>query len=310
MTYRPTLFVALIAMVCVAALIYVDKGIAANSMENQNRVIRPTPANWSALGLTISNLGHATLLMNVFGTSIITDPAFYDKVGLSVDGLFTVGPRRFIPCALGPSELPPIDIILITHPHMDHLDVPSLKMLPKSSIVVGCRDCAELIKPLGFQDVRALSWGDETTVGDLKISALGARHWGRRWPWDIDRGYNSYILEKHGTRFLVACDSAFTDVFAPLAQRHLNAAAFSIGAYDPWITSHANPEQVWKMFQQSGARYLIPIHWGTFRLSKEPMDEPMQRLITAAGPDEKRIVLRQIGATWQLPAESETAAAR
>jgi L-ascorbate metabolism protein UlaG (beta-lactamase superfamily) len=78
-------------------------------------------------------------------------------------------------------------------------------------------------------------------------------------------------------------------------------AVFSVGAYDPWIWNHANPEQVWAMFESTGARYLVPIHWGTFRLGKEPLEEPIQRLIVAAGDQQARIVLRQIGVSWTMP---------
>ncbi|HJU28441.1 MAG TPA: hypothetical protein VJ718_04685, partial [Candidatus Binataceae bacterium] len=86
-------------------------------------------------------------------------------------------------------------------------------------------------------------------------------------------------------------------------------AAFSIGAYDPWIRNHANPEQVWAMFEQTGAHWLVPIHWGTFKLSKEPRDEPMRRLTAAAGDQAGRIVLRQIGATWRMPEAASVRAA-
>jgi L-ascorbate metabolism protein UlaG (beta-lactamase superfamily) len=101
---------------------------------------------------------------------------------------------------------------------------------------------------------------------------------------------------------LLACDSAITDLFEPLHANPPDVAAFSIGAYDPWIWNHASPEQVWAMFVGTGAHYLVPLHWGTFRLSKEPMDEPMRRLIAAAGTQSGRIVLRQIGVPWALPA--------
>jgi len=103
---------------------------------------------------------------------------------------------------------------------------------------------------------------------------------------------------------LLACDSANTDLFAAVASRPPDVAAFSIGAYDPWIWNHANPEQVWSMFEQTHAHWLVPIHWGTFKLSREPMEEPLQRLIAAAGPEADRIVLRQIGGTWTMPARA------
>jgi len=153
--------------------------------------------------------------------------------------------------------------------------------------------------------VRELRWGERTSVNGLTVTAMGANHWGKRWPWGRVYGFNSYVLEKNGRRMLLACDSAITDLFGALHQNPPEVAAFSIGAYDPWIRNHANPEQVWTMFVQTGARYLVPLHWGTFRLSKEPMDEPMRRLVAAAGGESNRIVLRKIGLTWTLPRAAE-----
>jgi L-ascorbate metabolism protein UlaG (beta-lactamase superfamily) len=262
------------------------------------------PARWSPRALTIANLGHSTLLMDWFGLRVISDPVLFYRVGLSL-GPLTIGPHRMVPLPLRPDHLQDVQVILITHAHMDHLDLPSLRALPKSATVVACSGCAGLIRPLGFTDIRELRWGDRVEVRGLRITAMGARHWGVRWP-PLGRayGYNSYLLERGGARMLLACDSAFTPMFAGLASAPLDIAAFSIAAYDPWIHHHANPEQVWEMFQQTGARYLIPIHWGTFRLSKERMDEPIPRLLAAAGPGANRVVLRRIGVPWTLPAES------
>ncbi len=271
---------------------------------------RLEPASWPDNALTIANLGHAALLMNFFGTRVLSDPTLFSRVGMSIDSILTIGPKRFVDPPLTPAQLQHIDVILITHAHMDHLDLPSLEALPKTAVVVACEKCAKLIAPLGFNDVRELKWGETTIVKGITIRAMGARHWGRRWPpFGEGYGFNSYVLEKNGRRMLLACDSAQTDLFASLASTPPDVAAFSIGAYDPWIYNHANPEQVWAMFQQTRARYLIPIHWGTFRLSKEPMQEPLQRLIAAAGIQQDRIVIRQIGGTWTLPASIEASQA-
>jgi L-ascorbate metabolism protein UlaG (beta-lactamase superfamily) len=262
----------------------------------------PNPTSWPDGALTVAYLGHATLLMNYFGVRVISDPSFFGRVGLSFDSILTIGPSRQTPAPLAPSDLGPLDVLLITHAHMDHLDIPSLKALPKDIVVVACDKCSKLISPLGFTDVRELRWGDETEVRGLKIRAMGANHWGKRWPpYGATYGFNSYVLEKGGHRMLMACDSAQTDIFAALRANPPEVAAFSIGAYDPWIWNHANPEQVWHMFTQSGAKYLIPIHWGTFKLSREPMMEPLTRLIAAAGAQSDRIVIREIGETWTLP---------
>ena len=261
------------------------------------------PASWPDNSLTLANLGHATVLMNFFGARVLADPTLFSRVGLAFDSIFTIGPKRVTDPPLPPAQLQQLDLILVTHAHMDHLDVPSLKTLPKSAVVVTCDKCAPLIASLGFKDVRELKWGESTVVDGLTIRAMGARHWGKRWPpFGEDYGFNSYVLEKDGHRMLLACDSADTDLFASLASAPPDVAVFSVGAYDPWIWNHANPEQVWQMFESTGARYLVPIHWGTFRLGKEPLEEPMQRLLAAAGDQQDRIVLRQIGVSWTMPA--------
>jgi L-ascorbate metabolism protein UlaG (beta-lactamase superfamily) len=266
------------------------------------------PSSWPSDALTIANLGHATLLMNYFGVSVITDPTLFKRIGLAVDSLFTIGPRRLVAPPLPPSVLQGVEVILITHAHMDHLDLPSLRALPKSATVIACDKCSALIRPLGFNDVRELKWGESTTVDGLQVTAMGARHWGKRWPpYGTDYGFNSYVLERDGHRMLYACDSAATDLFALLHSDPPEVAAFSISAYNPFIRNHANPEQVWSMFQQTGASYLVPFHWGTFKLSREPMTEPLQRLIAAAGDQSDRIVLRHIGASWTMPAVDQHA---
>lgn len=267
---------------------------------------RLNPAQWSDHALTMADLGHSTLLMNWYGLRVLSDPTLFNRVGLSIDSLLTIGPHRYSAPPLTPAQLQNVDVILITHAHMDHLDLPSLRALPKSAVVVACSGCGELIRPLGFTDVRELRWGERTEVKGLSVEAMGAKHWGVRWP-PMGRayGYNSYVLERGGTRMLLACDSAYTPLFGTLASDPPEVAAFSIAAYDPWIHNHANPEQVWEMFQQSGARYLIPIHWGTFRLSKEPMDEPMRRLVAAAGPQADRVAIRQIGVAWSPPSAAD-----
>ncbi len=183
-----------------------------NSAPDQSHP-RLEPASWPDNSLTIANLGHAAVLMNFFGTRVITDPSLFSRVGMSIDSILTIGPKRFVDPPLAPAQLQQLDIILITHAHMDHLDIPSLKALPKSAVVVACDKCSQIIAPLGFKDVRELKWGESTVVKGLTIRAMGARHWGKRWPpFGADYGFNSYVLEKDGRRMLLACDSADTDL--------------------------------------------------------------------------------------------------
>jgi L-ascorbate metabolism protein UlaG (beta-lactamase superfamily) len=295
--------IAVIMALAVAVALFAT----ARADKSMSPTLKPDPTAWPNDRITVSNLGHACLLMNYLGVRVITDPSLFDRVGLAVDSMFTIGPKRISAPPLTPAELQDVQLILITHAHMDHLDVRSLKALPKSATVVACDKCSRIIKPLGFANVRELKWGESTEFSGLKITAMGARHWGRRWPpLGADYGFDSFVLEKDRRRMLIACDSAYTDLFAPLASNPPEVAVLSNGAYDPWIWNHANPEQVWAMFKQTGATYLLPIHWGTFRLGKEPMDEPMTRLIAAAGPESDRVVLREIGGTWTLPESAKS----
>lgn len=289
-----------------AAMLAIAVGASACTSETQahQQTGAVNPESWHDDHLTIATLGHATLLMDYFGVRVISDPTLFERIGLAL-GPITIGPHRLVPPPLTPAQIGHIDVILITHAHMDHLDLPSLKALPKSATVIACDKCAALIRPLGFRDVRELKWGGSTMADGLKVTAMGARHWGRRWPpFGIEYGFNSYVLERAGVRMLLACDSAYTDLFAQLGKDPPAIAAFSIGAYDPWIMNHANPEQVWRMFGETRARYLIPLHWGTFRLSKEPADQPIRRLLSVAGKQSDRVILRSIGATWTLPTAS------
>jgi Beta-lactamase superfamily domain len=165
--------------------------------DNSAAAVRPHPASWPNDELTIANLGHATLLMNFFGVRVLSDPSLFSRVGLAFDSVFSIGPKRMTPPPLAPKELQQLDVILITHAHMDHLDLPSLKALPKNVVVIVCEKCSSVIAPLPYEDVRELRWGEETSFKGLTVRAMGARHWGRRWPpFGADYGFNSYVLEK------------------------------------------------------------------------------------------------------------------
>ncbi len=312
---RAFLAAALAALAIAFGFLFASEGAASRSADwFANGVmanVQLDPAAWRDDSLTIATLGHAALLMDFMGVRVITDPTLFNRIGLAVGPFFTLGPRRFTPAPLRSDQIGHIDVILITHAHMDHLDLPSLDALPKSATVVACSGCDALIRPLGFSDVRELRWGESTDARGLTVTALPARHWGRRWPpFGRTYGYNSYLIVRHRRRMLLACDTAYTNALDVVRRNPPDVAAFSIGAYDPWIWNHADPEQVWKMFEATGARFLIPIHWGTFRLSKEPAGEPMRRLLSAAGANDNQIILRRIGEAWTLPQSRPALAAR
>src|SRR5262245_27119556 len=148
--------------------------------------LRPEPQMWDHSALTAAWIGHATVLINFFGTRIITDPVFSERIGLDFMGLFTIGPRRLVFPALKPEELPPIDIIIVSHAHMDHLDTPSIRRFDKEIPIIMARNTVDVIEPMGFQKVYELDWGQHCLIGDVKIEALEVKHFGWRYPWEED----------------------------------------------------------------------------------------------------------------------------
>ena len=260
---------------------------------------RPDPASWPDDRMTVSWLGHATVLLNFHGTSVLTDPALEPRIGIG-RGFAKVGPRRLVEPALRARELPPLDLILLSHAHMDHTDLGTLRRLQADTTMIVQSRNADLVRR--FRRVEELAWGRETELGNLRIESTPARHWGARMLTDRHRGYGGYLLRKDGRSVLFAGDTAYTDALTPLGRRHrIDLAILPIGAYDPWIANHASPEQAWAMFKALGAEYVLPIHHSTFRLSREPAGEPINRFLAAAGPEQWRVVATGIGTSWSLP---------
>src|SRR5260370_4429825 len=155
-----------------------DSGMANDATTHSRAALEP--AKWPEDELTIANLGHSTLLMNYFGVRVISDPTLFERVGLAIDSLFTIGPRRHVEPPLKPAQLPAIDVIVITHAHMDHLDIPSLKALPKTAVVGGCTGWASLIKPPGYLGFRRLPLVDNTQGKKIPLPPHGPRPLGPR----------------------------------------------------------------------------------------------------------------------------------
>lgn len=268
---------------------------------------RPVPADWSDDRLTVSWLGHATVLLNLYGTIVLTDPVLERRIGLG-RGIAKVGPRRLIQPALRKRELPGLDAVLLSHAHMDHTDLGTLGAIPARVPVVVQSGNRDLVRR--FRRVDELAWGESTAIGDLEVESVETRHWGARMVTDRHRGWGGYLLRRQGRTVLFGGDTAYTDAFTPLADRgRIDLAILPIGAYDPWVTSHASPEESWRMFEALGAAYLLPIHHSTFRLSREPMDEPIRRLLAVAGRKRDRVIITEVGQTWTMPADAASAVA-
>ncbi len=268
---------------------------------------RPDLSAWEHHELSAVWIGHATVLLRLGGLNIVTDPVFSRRIGLGL-GLMTLGSTRKVMPALSLKELPAIDLILLSHAHFDHLDRPTLHRLPKQSVVITARRTSNLVADLGFREVIELDWNEDVRIDGLFIRALESNHWGARTLYDQYRGFNGYLLEttEHANteprRVLYFGDSAYHEYYRGMEP--VDLAIVGIGAYDPWIRHHANPEQAWEMTRHVQARHVLPVHHSTFRQSREPMDEPLSRLLAAAGPRSPMIVAHRVGDHWSLGAGS------
>ena len=262
---------------------------------------RPSPAGWRDNGITLAWLGHATVLINFYGVRILTDPVLFQRIGLNM-GIGSLGPLRLVQCALPASELPEIDVVLVSHAHFDHLDTPSLAAVRGRPVAVMAAATADLLPRRHYSAVHELRWGDAVTVttrrGDVQVRAIEVKHWGARIQRDTHRGYGGFVVEREGQRLLIGGDTANTAAFA--AHRRYGpfaAAVMPIGAYNPWIANHCTPEQAVTMADAAGARLFLPVHHRSFSLSREPVDEPIARAERILSAERDRLAWRDVGET-------------
>ena len=258
---------------------------------------RPDLSGWEDRELSAVWIGHATVLLRIGGMTVLTDPVFGNRIGLGL-GLATLGPRRYIAAALGLRQLPKIDLILSSHAHFDHLDRPTLAGLDKKIPIVMADKTRDLVWDLGFRNVHELRWGERARFNGLAVTARKVEHWGARTFIDTYRGYNAYLLETARRKVLYGGDTAYQEWFKDAGP--VDLAILGIGAYDPYIRAHASPEQAWSMAEQVRAGFVMPMHHSTFRLSHEAMNEPMERILGAAGKEEQRVVNREVGQSWEM----------
>lgn len=262
---------------------------------------KPHPRSWPDTGLHAAWLGHSTVLLKIDGYTILTDPILSERAGIGI-GPVTVGIKRLVAPAIRFDQLPKIDLILLSHAHMDHFDLPTLRRLEgRQTAVITAASTSDLLRVNRYRQVTELRWGERARVGPVECLAFEVKHWGARFHNDTYRGYNGYFLEAGGRRILFAGDTAWTDSFRALrASRPVDLAIMPIGAYNPWIRNHCTPEQAWRMGNEARTEFFIPVHHQTFRLSREPVTEPIERFCAAAGSHTHRVAVEKIGGEFRL----------
>lgn len=230
------------------------------------------------LGVTF--IGHSSFLLQVHGRKLLVDPVFSKRLVLLR--------RQRRPGAMV-EQLPAIDLVLLTHAHMDHLDMASLRRVIRATRqltgrtpeVVVPRGVEDLVERLGFSQVHRLSWWEHVEVQGLKVTMTPCKHWGARMFRDTHRGYGGYVIEGGGQSVYHSGDTAYFDGFREIGERlKPEVALLPIGAYfpDTYRSVHTSPEEAVRAFVELDAQQMVPMHYGTFRLGREPMEEPVQRL--------------------------------
>ena len=213
-----------------------------------------------------------------------------------------MGLKRLVKPAVMARHLPKIDLILLSHAHMDHFDLPSLRALEnRGTKVVTAANTSDLLRAGRYGSVQELRWNERTRAGAVDLRAFEVNHWGARMRTDTYRGYNGYIIESGRYRILFAGDTANTTLFRNVrGAKPFDLALMPVGAYNPWIHAHCTPEQAWRMANEAGAEFVLPVHHQTFQLSREPLLEPIERLYGSAGKDPHRIGTNGIGQEFAL----------
>jgi len=260
---------------------------------------KPVMADRSELGVTF--IGHSSFFLQIAGKNILVDPNF-------ARWIFVL--KRLRRPGLRLRDLPPIDAVLVSHAHFDHLHRPSLRAIArltrwhsgKRPMIIVPRQVRDLVSDLGYGPIVELEWWEQLRLGHLEITNVPARHWGARMVRDMHRGYGGYVLKAGDHSLYHAGDTAYFDGFREIGERlGPEVALLPIGAYHPasYRSVHTSPEDAVQAFVDLGARCMVPMHYGTFRLSHEPVEEPLQRLKLEAKRRriEKRICVLEEGVT-------------
>ena len=257
----------------------------------------------------IAWIGHATFLIKLGNTTIITDPLFSKNTGPLI-----FGPKRYVDPAIKLDDIPKTDLLLLTHNHYDHLDASTIRNFPhKDTKVLLPLNLSKYFKK--FKDVNELDWYDEIQVNkDVKVTLLPAVHWSKRSLWDTNKTlWGNFLIEYNGKKILFASDTGYGNIYKELGEKYgpIDITFINIGAYNfyPMMpvkdksVYHTNPEEALNIGKDLKSKKVIGMHWGTVVLSLEPIMEPPKRFKDSAkdyGYSREDAVIFKIGELKKL----------
>ena len=235
-------------------------------------------------------IGHATFLMKLGQTTIITDPVFSKNAGPLI-----FGPKRFTEPALRLNEIPKTDVFLLTHNHYDHQDMMTIRRFPFKKVkVLLPLKLGKYFTKNGYEDVNEMDWYDEIKINEsLKITLMPAVHWSKRSLTDTNKTlWGSFLIEYKGKKLLFGCDTGVGNIYKDIGNKYgpIDLTFINIGAYNffpimPYKDKsvyHTNPEEALEVAKNLKSKKVIGMHWGTFVLSLEPIMEPPVRFKASA----------------------------
>jgi len=275
---------------------------------------RPDVDRWKDNEINIAWIGHATVLINFFGKIILTDPVFFEAVGVYIEG-YIFGPRRASLPALLLEEIPKPDIVLLSHAHMDHMDYKTLKALtekfPNELDCVVAYNTKDVVAEFEWKSLQEVDWEQSVKLNGVRFKGIEVKHFGWRYPGEKDRSagymddgrsFNGFIMERDGKKILFGGDTTFTDKFKLQKDEKVDIAIMPIGSYNPWRKYHCTPEEALVMAEYYiGAKYFIPIHTKTFD-RRDMIYEPLNWLARSSKNYEMQIGLWDIGETFTIKA--------
>ena len=238
-------------------------------MQNDGNALRQSATD------TLTWIGQASFLVQLGGQNLLIDPVMSRSLGFI---------KRNSPPGLDWPALPKIDAVFITHNHRDHMDAPTLKRIGPEPVYVVPRGLGVWFRQNGFPRVIEMSWWQREDIEGLDVTFVPAEHWSRRGLTDINTSWwGGYVIARNGLRVYHSGDTGWFDGFSQIAERFpdIHAAMLPAGAYAPrWFmrAQHIDPEEAVRAFKIIGAKQFVGMHWGTFKLSDEPLDEPLHIL--------------------------------
>jgi L-ascorbate metabolism protein UlaG (beta-lactamase superfamily) len=240
-------------------------------------------------GLRTTWLGHSTMLLEIDGAVVLTDPVVWSE---RISPVSFVGPKRFHAPPAAMAQLPAIDVILISHDHYDHLDLPSVRELARREVpFVTSLGVGERLEALGISPSRIteLDWWETTRIRGLELRATPARHFSGRSPWDRNHTFwSSWVLQTDHHKVFFSGDTGLTRDFEDIRERAIGGGDFDlvmleIGAWDAaWGDIHLGPENALAAHRMLGGKTLLPVHWGTFDLALHAWADPAETLASLA----------------------------